>query len=286
LYVGCPTLDPDRRRVLTWRGPGTPEEHDGMVWEVHEFAGYVGIKSKRHQEWMYAGHSKLDGDRRLLLTWGKEGTPESDPDMRFCLQNFGNYVGILSLKHNEWAYANCPMLDPERRHALTWRAGGDAHPSFDESEQWEMRRLDVDQARVAPAPEPKVKEIRGELELLCDFQGGSEGSVEIRLEYKHGCKTRLTQESLATVSSFTKAAFDSLASSVPHDVRAAFSGALSIINDGSEELKLMIGMSKPLVLYQAQVTVVLDDDSLVSFRGKALVQRTAPIEQTSYRIAC
>ena len=134
LYAGNPMLDDDRRRVLTWGRKGDPSTDSDMHWRIEHFGDYVGIKSVLHKEWLYAGNAMLDDDRRHALTWKKAGDPKSDMDMRWIIKDFGDYVGIKSVKHNEWLYAGNAMLDGDRRHALTW--GGSGNPESDKDMRW------------------------------------------------------------------------------------------------------------------------------------------------------
>ena len=136
LYAGNPMFNSDRRHVLTWGGKATPDEDPDMQWEVVDFGDFVGIKSIKHDEWMYAGSPHLDKDRRHVLTWKKAGDPKSDPDMRWKIVNFGDFVGIKSVKHDEWMYAGNPHLDNGRRHVLTYEKSGD--PKSDPDMRWIM----------------------------------------------------------------------------------------------------------------------------------------------------
>jgi len=134
LYAGIRILDDDRRRVLTWSNKGDPSTDPDMHWRIEHFGDYVGIKSVKHDEWLYAGNPMLERDRRHALTWKKAGDPKSDTDMRWIIKDFGDYVGIKSVRFNEYLFSGNRMLDGDRRHALTW--GGSDGPESDKDLRW------------------------------------------------------------------------------------------------------------------------------------------------------
>ena len=138
LYAGEPNIGQYRRRVLSWSGSGTPANDKTMRWEIRSFGDYSGIRSIKHNEWLYVGKPMLDGNRRFALTWNGDGDPSNEVTMRWEIRSFGNYSGLRSIKHNEWLYVGAPKLDENRRYALTWNKEPDT-PSKSEFMRWEIR---------------------------------------------------------------------------------------------------------------------------------------------------
>ena len=126
LYTSGKMLSDSRRYLLTWGGKSDPSTDTDMHWRIEHFGEYVGIKSILRDEWMYSSGTMLEGQRRYALTWKKAGDPESDPSMRWIVKDFGDYVGIKSVYHNEWLYAGSGKLDDDRRYALTFPRGDPA----------------------------------------------------------------------------------------------------------------------------------------------------------------
>ena len=137
LYAGVPKLDEKRRHGLTWKEYDSPENDVTMRWEIHSYGDYCGIRSVKHNEWLYAGEPKLDSQRRHALSWKGRGSPENDETMRWEIRSFGEYSGIRSVKHDEWLYVGRPKFDERRRFTLTWKGSGD--PLSDGSMRWEVR---------------------------------------------------------------------------------------------------------------------------------------------------
>merc|ERR1740123_1395543 len=109
-----------------------------MRFEIHDYGSYVGIKSVKWNEWMYTNEPKLNDDRRHVLFWGRAGAgPTNDDSMRFKIHDYGSYVGIKSVKWNEWMYTNEPKLNDDRHYALFWCRAG-ATPINDESMRFEI----------------------------------------------------------------------------------------------------------------------------------------------------
>ena len=69
IYAGHPTLDANRRRVLTFH-KGTPSDDPDMRWELKNHGAWWSIKSRRWNEYMYMGASMHAEKRRHVLTWG------------------------------------------------------------------------------------------------------------------------------------------------------------------------------------------------------------------------
>lgn len=126
LYAGVPTLDYQRRYVLSWipkDGDGRPNSNPITIWNLYYYpaGGYYGIKNEYANEWLFAGESMAQ-DRRLALTWIGIGDPESDDTMRWSLNPVGSTTMIRNIKLNEYLYLGTPKLDSTRRLALTWKA--------------------------------------------------------------------------------------------------------------------------------------------------------------------
>lgn len=85
LYAGTHKKEENKRYPLVWRGAGDPETDEDMRWTIEDFGAYSGIKSVRHGEWLYAGKPNYDASRKYCFTYGLEGTPATDPDMRWII---------------------------------------------------------------------------------------------------------------------------------------------------------------------------------------------------------
>jgi len=148
------------------------------------------FKSVKHNEWMYAGYPKLDDDRRHVLTWGQTGSdPSNDPTMQWEIKEYGDYVGIRSIKHNEWMYAGYPKFSDDRRHALTWGQTG-SDPSNDPTMRWIMHR---DEVLVAiEFGEANIKAIRPKASNESVLKNDGDAELTAKFTYTESMKTTNT----------------------------------------------------------------------------------------------
>lgn len=106
------------------------EVHDGRhrIWNAHV------------NELLYVGSKQLDQDRRCALTW--TGRPNQDPAMVWQVSTSTasepaagtRRISIRNVQTDEYLYAGSKMLDPARRHALTWTGT----PVKDPASTWEL----------------------------------------------------------------------------------------------------------------------------------------------------
>ena len=150
LYTNKPMLDDARRLTYTWGGKDIPSEDDSMRFEVKDYGDYVGIKSIKYNEWMYAythqGETSQGGslgkDRRYVLFWAKAGgdhggDPTTDENARWEIHDVGGgYVGIKNVLYQEWMMMQHGNKQ-DRRRVLCWADRND-HPSTDPDLQWIM----------------------------------------------------------------------------------------------------------------------------------------------------
>ena len=60
-----------------------------------------------------------------------------------------SFVSFKSALHDEYLYAGNPMLDDDRRHALTW--GGSGNPESDKDVRWIKDSLEARGAQIMGA---------------------------------------------------------------------------------------------------------------------------------------
>ena len=127
---------------------------------AHEMSKFTSFKSARFGEYLYAGNPMYDRDRRYVLTWGGKDNPTTDPDMRWEIVDFGDYVGIKSVKFDEWMYAGNPKLDSDRRHVLTYVTGD---PKSDPDMRWIMDHHGAAGPPIAITAELEAVELKAQL---------------------------------------------------------------------------------------------------------------------------
>lgn len=95
----------------------------------------IGLKSKKHGEFMYVNTDKFNSDNHYVLTWMKGGHPETVNTMQFELHGYGKYAGLKNIKNDEWLYAGNAKKGDSRR-VLSWIGKGT--PERVDTMQWHI----------------------------------------------------------------------------------------------------------------------------------------------------
>eukprot|EP00747_Dinoflagellata_sp_TGD_P211530 gnl/TRDRNA2_/TRDRNA2_84770_c0_seq1.p1 gnl/TRDRNA2_/TRDRNA2_84770_c0~~gnl/TRDRNA2_/TRDRNA2_84770_c0_seq1.p1 ORF type:complete len:769 (+),score=85.42 gnl/TRDRNA2_/TRDRNA2_84770_c0_seq1:213-2309(+) len=141
MYANEPENDKaDNRFALTWRGRDDPAEDKSMQWELVPFSTNrttYAIKNLKHNEFLYAGKSRLRINRRFALTWDGPAEPTKTPNMQWEFICVGeNKWAFRNIGWDEFSIAYNEKLNPVRRYVLTW--GGTSDPAAIKNMQWRL----------------------------------------------------------------------------------------------------------------------------------------------------
>lgn len=107
---------------------------------AHMPTGLATIRSAKYNELMYTSGDMLDNQRRHVSTWvGNECPPGPVEASQWNIVKCGdNVVRIQNVSTKEWAYANCPMYDKDRRRCLTFDRNGAGPQLSDLAYKWHL----------------------------------------------------------------------------------------------------------------------------------------------------
>ena len=148
VYTGRSTLEgpgevQQRRCALSWVGGGDVAG-ECAVWlfesAMAESGGehaneLVRIRNCHNNEFLYVGGSKLDEERRHVVTRVGGGEVNGNGAIWEIIHEGGGedeegvVVRLRNLMMQEWMYVGSNLLDENRRFVLTWIGGGDVRGS-------------------------------------------------------------------------------------------------------------------------------------------------------------
>ena len=120
LYVGEPQLDNQSWHVLTHLGDGDPSTENDMRIEITKFkGGYWGIKSVRHNAWIYAGEPNLNDEKKHVLCFNGAGDPMTDNNMRWSVEKMNEGWAIKSVSFDKYVTVSDDWLETDAKRFVT-----------------------------------------------------------------------------------------------------------------------------------------------------------------------